>query len=57
MTYGQAVVPLFDNYHKFTVDEVIEQHKDRCEEPSPALDANGVETKDYESLLFVAYDD
>ena len=57
MTYGQAVVPLFDNYHKFTVEEVIEQHKDRCEEPSPDFDANGVETKDSESLRFVAYDD
>ena len=57
MTYGQAVVPLFDNYHKFTVEEVIEQHKDRCEELCPDFDTNGVETKDSESLRFVAYDD
>ena len=52
------VVSLFDNYHKFTVDEVIAQHEYRCEEPEPELDpTTNLETEESEQLRFEFYDD
>ena len=38
ITFQDQVLSLFDHYHKFTVEEVIEQFELRCEEPTPEID-------------------
>ena len=49
----QSVVSLFDNYHKFTVDEVIAHHEYRCEEPDPEFDTiTNLETDESKQLRF-----
>jgi len=52
------VLNLLDHHHKFTVEEVIDQYKLRCEEPAPELDPDtGVETEESKQLRFESYDD
>ena len=49
---------LFDHYHKVTVEELIEQHELRCEEPDSEVDPNtGIETETSKQLRFEAYDE
>ena len=58
ITYQDQVVSLFDHHHKFTVEEVIEQYKLRCDEPAPELDPDtNLETETSTQLRFEAYDD
>ena len=40
------VISLFENYHKFTVEDIIDQFELRCEEPAPDIDPDtGAETE------------
>ena len=56
--YQTEVITLFDNYHKFTVEEVIDQHEYRCDEPQPVLDTNtNLETEESKQLRFESYDE
>lgn len=51
------VISLFDNYHKFSVEEVIDQYELRCEEPPPDLHPiTGDETDESKQLCFESYD-
>ena len=57
ITYQDQVLSLFDHYHKFTVEEVIEQFELRCEEPTPEIDPDTQqETEMSAQLRFQAYD-
>lgn len=58
LIYKGDVLSLFDHYHKFTVEEVIDQHELRCNEPDPKLDPiTNVETGTSKQLRFKAYDE
>ena len=58
MMYDTEVVSLFEHYHKFTVEEVINQHELRSEEPLPQIDPNtNQETTESIQLRFETYDD
>ena len=57
ITYQDQVLNIIDHYHKFTVEEVIEQFELRCEEPAPELDPDTQqETEMSAQLQFEAYD-
>ena len=57
MVYQGEVLSLFDHYHKFTVEEVIDQHELRCNEPEPDLDpVTNLETETSKQLRFESYD-
>ena len=52
------VVSLFEHYHKFTVEDIIDQCELRSEEPNPDLDPNtGDETETSKQLRFESYDE
>ena len=56
--YQTEVLSLFDHYHKFTVEEVIDQHEYRSNEPAPVIDPNTqTETPDSIQLRFESYDE
>ena len=56
--YQNEVVSLFEHYHKFTVEEIIDQYELRCEEPVPEVDPDtGNETEESRQLRFEAYDE
>ena len=56
--YQDEVLSLFEHYHKFTVEETIEQHELWCKEPDPKLDPNtGVETDTSKQLRFETYNE
>ena len=57
ITFQDQVLSLFDHYHKFTVEEVIEQLELRCEEPAPEIDPDTQhEIEMSVQLRFEAYD-
>lgn len=52
------VLSLFDHYHKFTVEDIIDQYELRCDEPPPDLDPiTGIETETSRQLRFESYDE
>ena len=56
--YQNEVVSLFEHYHKFTVEEIIDQYELRCIEPPPELDPiTGNETDESRQLRFESYDE
>ena len=56
--YQDEVFSLFEHYHKFTVEEIIEQVELRSEEPDPDLDPDtGQETETSKQLRFEAHND
>ena len=58
MMRDNELLSLFDNFHKFTVEEVISQQEYRCDEPAPDIDPNTKqETPESVQLRFEAYDD
>ncbi len=55
--YQDDILSLFDHYHKFTIEEIIEQFEIRCDEPPPQLDLDtGIETETSRQLQFESYD-
>lgn len=58
IAYNGEILSLFDHYHKFTVEEVIDQHELRCNEPNPDLDPEtNLETDISKQLRFETYDE
>ena len=56
--YQAEVLSLFDHYHKFTVEEVIDQHEYRSTEPDPVIDPDTLtETDESKQLRFESYDE
>ena len=56
--YQNEVVSLFEHYHKFTVEEIIDQYELRCSEPPPELDpTTGDEIEESRQLQFESYDE
>ena len=52
------MVSLFEHYHKFTAEEIIDQYKLRCEEPVPDVDpVTGNETEESRQLRFEAFEE
>ena len=57
ITYQDQVLSLFDHYHKFTVEEVIEKFELRCDEPAPEIVPDTQQDTEMSAQLrFGAYD-
>lgn len=56
--YQGDVLSVFDHYHKFTVEEVIDKYKEQCNEPHPDLDPDtNLETDTSKQIRYEAHDE
>ena len=57
MPHNGTMHHLADDYHMFTLEDIIAEHDSRLDEPATILDGNGVETKESILAKFRCYDE